>query len=283
MTAMAHEQQHEHHDQAHHADSAAPAEGEHGEGAAHQGHGDHGPGDINWFDFHKPGSTPYVANLINFAILLWIFWRFGKEPIARALSNRRETVKREIDEAQRIKKEAQARAKKYQKQLEHLDEEQAGAKKALIDAGAADKQRIVQEAEEKAARMERDAKALLESEIAQIKQDLTRETVGMAVAAAEELLRARITASDHERLAEDFLRDLATRNSKSKAIGGATPPSDPRGPAGAGGGSSRPPVPRMGSVAPRPASSAPPSVRAHSGTLPANAATIGDLPTGGSE
>lgn len=242
-------QTHDQHDPHH----TAPAGG--GHGGAHEGHGE--PGDINWFSFGNPKQPPYVANLINFAILMWIFWRFGKEPIAKALSSRRESVKREIDDAQRIKKEAQGRAKKYQKQLEHLDEELEGAKKSLIEAGTADKQRIVREAEEKAARMERDAKALLTSEIAQLKQDLTRETVDMSLGAAEELLRARITQADHERLAEDFLVDLQKRNAKEKPAGSMTPPSGPRGPGGAGPGSSRPMAPRPPTIPPRPASVAP--------------------------
>jgi len=260
MSAMQHDQ-HEH---------AAPAKagehggGEHGApagGGAHEGHGDHGPGDINWFEF-KPGSTPYIANVINFAILMWIFWRFGRDPIAKALASRKSNIKEQLDNAQRIKKEAKERAKQYQKKLEHLEEEQSAAKKGLLEAGAAEKQRIVREAEEQAARMERDAKALLTSEIAQIKQDLTRETVDAAVAAAEGLLHTRITPADHERLAETFLQDLAARNAKTKAASSTTPPSGPRGPSGSGGGSARPPLPRPpASVPPRPVppSSAPPA------------------------
>lgn len=278
MSAMQHEQ----HGPAHHSAEPAAAgggadEAEHAEGAAHEGHGDHGPADINWATFGNSKQPPYIASLINFAILLWIFWRFGKAPIAKALSNRKENVKREIDEAQRIKKEAQARAKKYQKQLEHLDAEQEGAKKSLVDAGTADKERIVHEAEEKAARMERDAKALLESEIAQVKQDLTRETVEIAVSAAEELLRARITAPDHERLAEEFLQDLAARNAKQKPTSPTTPPSA-RGSGGTGGGSVRPPIPpRPATIPPRPSSSVLPT-STQNGSIPASG-----LPTGGSE
>ncbi|HWL88702.1 MAG TPA: ATP synthase F0 subunit B [Polyangiaceae bacterium] len=256
---MMQEAQHEH------AATNGANEGEGAEGAAHEGHAEHEPADINWVDFGRPGQVPYIANLINFAILLWIFWRFGKEPIAKALTNRRETIKREIDEAQRIKKEAQARAKKYQKRLEHLDADQQTTEKALVEAGNADKQRILHEAEEKAARMERDAKLLLESEIAGIKQDLTRETVDLAVAAAEDLLRASITASDHERLAEDFLKDLAARNSKNRPA--TAPPSGPRGSGSSGSGpSSRPPIPRPASVPPRPASIPP---RAQTSEVPA--------------
>jgi F-type H+-transporting ATPase subunit b len=201
------------------------ASGEHGEHASggHAG-GEHPPGDINWFDFDKPKQPPYIAYIINFAILMWIFVRFGKKPVIEALKSRRLTVKREIDEAQRIKKEAQSRAKKYQKDLDNLEEEREAAQKSLAEAGAADKERVVREAQEKAARMERDAKALLESEARQIQQDLTRETAELSVSAAEELLRSRITQADHERLAEDFLHQLSARTPGRPSAPATSPP-----------------------------------------------------------
>ncbi len=218
-------------------------------GGAHEAH-EHAPADINWANFGVPKQTPYLANVINFAILIWVFVRFGKAPIAKALQERRERIKREIDDAQRIQKEAQARAKKYQKKLANIDSDKKEIEKEILEAGATEKQRIVREAEEKAARMERDAKALLESEIAGIRQELVHETVNLSVEAAEELLRARITAADHERLAEDFLQDLAARNAKNKAV--AAPPAGPRGSGGTGGGpSSRPPFPRPPTIPPR--------------------------------
>ncbi|WP_394826317.1 hypothetical protein [Pendulispora albinea] len=264
----------------HGAHTAGGDEAEHGEGGghgqgAHEGH--HGPGDINWFTFGNPKQPPLIANLINFAILVWVFWRFGREPIAKALSRRREDIKQKIDEAQRIKREAKERAKKYQKNLENLEAEKDEAQKALVIAGNADKERILREAEAAAGRMERDAKALLASEIAQLKQDLSRETVEMAMTAAEELVRARITASDHERLAEEFLQDLAARNAKDKPT---SPASGTRGPSGAGGGSARPPVlPRPASVPPRAVTSPNPNGANAPVPFPPNTS----LPTGGSE
>lgn len=215
----------------------------HGAAAAHGGgHDDHGPKDINWFDFDKPKQPPYIAYVINFGILMWIFVRFGKGPVLSGLKERRNKVKREIDEAQRMKKEAAARAKKYQKQLENLDEELDATKKALIAAAATDKERIVREAEEKAARMERDAKSLLESEVKQTRLDLTRETADLAMSAAEELLRSRITRADQERLAEDFLHQLAARGTGSRPTPSGPPASPSGGSAGPRGPASSPPL-----------------------------------------
>src|SRR5207237_7812994 len=98
---------------------------------------------------------------------------------------------------------------------------------ALVEAGKADRDRIVREAEEKAARMEKDAVFLVEQELKQLRQDLTREAVEIAVAAAEELLKKRVTPVDQERLAEDYLAELAAKTKSAPSI-----PVPSRAPAG---------------------------------------------------
>jgi F-type H+-transporting ATPase subunit b len=179
--------------------------------------GEHALKSINWLDFNNTKQVPYLVYLGNFALLIYLYVRLGKKPIAEGLKSRRESIAKEIEDAQKMKKEAKQRAKKYQAKLEGLDEELASAKQGLIEAGEADKARIVREAEEKAARMNRDAAALLEQETRQIHEDLVNETVEAAVREAEELLKKRVMPEDHERLAEDFLASLNKRPAPSLA------------------------------------------------------------------
>jgi F-type H+-transporting ATPase subunit b len=191
-----------------------------GEEASEAGEGEHALKSINWFDFDNKKQVPYSIYLMNFALLIALYVKMGKKPLAEGLKSRRESIAKEIEEAQKMKKEAKQRAKKYQAKLEGLDEELASAKQGLIEAGEADKARIVREAEEKAARMNRDAAALLEQETRQIHEDLVNETVEAAVREAEELLKKRVMPEDHERLAEDFLASLNKRPPPSLAPSG---------------------------------------------------------------
>ncbi|MDB4993155.1 MAG: synthase sector subunit b [Myxococcaceae bacterium] len=197
------------------------AEGEHAEG-------EHALGEINWVDFGNKKQPPLAIYLINLLILVGLIVKFGGPGIMASLVTRRDRVAKEIEEAQRMKKEAEQRAKKYQAKLEGLDEELDATKKSLVEAGVAEKERLVKEANEKAARMERDAGSLLEQEARQIRTDLVHETVELAIAAAEDLLRKRVTQADQERLAEDYLASFAKR--------GAPPSNLP--PAGSTGGGS---------------------------------------------
>jgi F-type H+-transporting ATPase subunit b len=170
-----------------------------------------GPKPVNWLDFSNKHQPPYVAALINFGILLFLYGYFGKKPIAAALVSRRERVAKQIEEAQRMKQEAETRSKQYAAKLGDLDQELVRTKTSLAEAGVGEKERIVREAEEKAVRMEKEAHFLLEQEARQTQLDLQRETVHAALHAAEDLLRTKITHADQERMAEDFLATLVPR------------------------------------------------------------------------
>ena len=177
-----------------------------------------GPEPLNWTDFGKKDregqpQAPYVAMLVNFGILAAVYYLIGKKRIASALQERRDGIAKDIEEAERMVREAEERAKSYQAKLQHLEEEAKLARDALVRAGEAERDRIVKEAEAKAERMQRDAGFIVEQELKQIRQDLWRDAVDVAVGAAEQMLKKRVTPSDQERLADDHLADLGSRAS----------------------------------------------------------------------
>lgn len=160
--------------------------------------------------------TPYAYLLINAAILFLIYYRVGKKPVMDGLQARHDAVAKELQEAARIKAEAEAQAAEYSDKLERLEEELERIKADTIKAGEADRARIIREAEEKAERMKKDAQFLLDQELKQLRNDMIAFTAQAAVAAAESVLKSRITPADQERLADDFLKDV------SKPAGGVS-------------------------------------------------------------
>jgi len=187
---------------------SAPA-GPHENDAEHAQEHEHELGPINWFDFSNKEQPPWGTYAINLALLIGIYVYFGKDAVKKGLADRRTRIQKEMEEAQKLLDEAQAREKKYKKKLKELDTDIADAKKSLEDAGASERDRIIREAKEKAARMERDAHFLVEQEVKQMHSDVVRETLDATVRQAEELLKKSITAADQERLAEEYLHQLS--------------------------------------------------------------------------
>ncbi len=177
-----------------------------------------GPEPMNWTDWGKTDRegqklAPFYTMLVNFGILAVTYYFFGRKRIASSLQERRDNIARDIEEAERMVREAEERAKSYQSRLQRLEEEARLAREALVRTGEAERDRIVREAEAKAERMKRDAEFIVEQEMKQIRQDLWRDAVDAAVGAAEQMLKKRVTQADQERLADDYLADLGSRAS----------------------------------------------------------------------
>lgn len=176
------------------------------DGEAHAEHGEHG-----W------DSTGLIASFVNFAVLVGVFVYLFKGKLASFLKERKASVEQALSEAARLKAEAEAKHKEYTQRLAQLDQELAMIKREMVAAGVKERDRIVAEAEQKAARMRREAEFIIEQHVKQLRSDLSRETAEAAVQAAEALLLTSTTNHDQQRIAQEYLSDLASRMAERPA------------------------------------------------------------------
>jgi len=182
------------------------------------------PGPVKLWDTKilNNAQPPVAALLFNFALLVLIYYRFGKKPAAEALKNRKISIASAIENAQKILREAKERSKRYRHKLEKVQDDADQGKQALVSTGKGEAEMILRTADEKAARIKREAQFLVEQEKKQIDLDLVRETVEKATKEAEALLKTNVTAADQERLAEEFITKLAADFEKGLPLGGAS-------------------------------------------------------------
>jgi F-type H+-transporting ATPase subunit b len=209
-----------------------PAAAEHGEAPAHgsgsgeHGHAAHAPTfhDINWYYgllgerpdvepsvLYRPTGmpVPLAALLFNTAILFYLLYRLGARPISEGLKQRKQTLLRGMDEAAKMRRDAEAQLKSYELKLERIEDEVERVKREMQATGEAERQRALAEARERRARMERDARQLVEQELKAIRERLQRELVESAVRSASEELSKRLSQADQERLAEEYVAGLS--------------------------------------------------------------------------
>jgi F-type H+-transporting ATPase subunit b len=153
-------------------------------------------------------NRDFQGTLVNFLALLLLFGWVIRKKGNPALAERRKEVENELAEAQRLRAEAERRHMETATRLEKLDQEMVQIRGEMIKAGEAERDRIVAQAEEKAARMRKDTSFLIEQQIKQLRKDLTKEAASAAVLAAQDLLQKSTTDSDQDRLAEAYLDRL---------------------------------------------------------------------------
>lgn len=190
----------------------ALAEDPHHEALAHEvaeqqsGHDQSGHGALTFTGLLQ--NRDFQGTVINFLVLVgliaWVIRKKGNP----ALAARRAEVEKELAEAQRLRAEAEKRHAETAMRLEKLDHELAQIRGDMIKAGEVERDRIVEQAEEKAARIRKDTSFLIEQQIKQLRKELTQQAATAAVLAAQELLQERTTDSDQDRLAEGYLNRL---------------------------------------------------------------------------
>ncbi len=210
--------EHDHSQDAPAAGAHIPADpAEHDGHAAHGEHGAHGDDhaptfdDINWmygFLGEKEGvepsllwrpkgmPVPFGALAFNAAILYWLLIKFGKKPVGEALKARKLGIMKGMEDAAKMKAEAEASLAKYQQKLDAIDEEVARIKREAKEQSEAESARILSEAKERRTRMERDARILVEQELKAAREGLMRDTIRAAVRSAEATLVARVGDAD---------------------------------------------------------------------------------------
>jgi F-type H+-transporting ATPase subunit b len=162
-------------------------------------------------------TTEFWGTLVNFGFLIIVLtWAIRKKGNP-ALRERAEAVKAELDEAQRLRAEAQAKHDEAAARLEQLDREMGQIRAEMTKAGEIERDRMVAQAEEKAARMRRDATFLIEQQVKQLRSDLTHEATRAAIDAAEQILTAKTNDDDQRRLASDYLNRLVEVTSERQS------------------------------------------------------------------
>lgn len=153
-------------------------------------------------------SPEFLAGVFNFLLLVTLLVVMGQKPIAKFLTERRRQVEEGLKQASALKAEAESKLAEYTERLDHLDQEMARMRADMVKAGEVERDRIVAEAEKKAARMRTETRFLIEQRMKQVERDLRREAVEASVAAARTVIQDNTTDGDRVRLAESYLDAL---------------------------------------------------------------------------
>lgn len=111
-----------------------------------------------------PSMVNIAATLINFALFAGIIIVVAGPKLTAAMQARRQGVLDGIDEASRLRREAEAQVAAYQAKLDAFDQERAALLAEFREIGERERDRLISDATIEAARITSDAQALGERE-----------------------------------------------------------------------------------------------------------------------
>ena len=158
----------------------------------------------------KGMPVPLGAQFFNTGLLLLLLLKLGKQPLVDGLKKRKADIMGGMEDAAKMKSEAEAQLEKYEAKLAHVDDEIERVRKEMKEAAESERVRIVKDAEARRERLENDAKLVIQQELKAAREQVLANTSKAALAAAEQLLTKQLSEADHQRLVDDYLAGLGS-------------------------------------------------------------------------
>ena len=154
-------------------------------------------------------TAELVTHSDNLLIFIALITYVAKRPIADALSNRSAEVRKQLEEAAKLREDARAEHERLDQRQVHFQVEVEEMKIKAAAAATAEQQQLIERAHEAAERIREAALANIRDETVRAQNTLRKEAVELAVSLAEQTLQGQVVADDQRRLARQFLDSLS--------------------------------------------------------------------------
>jgi F-type H+-transporting ATPase subunit b len=157
------------------------------------------------------GGIPWdliVKQAVNFAILAAVLVFFLRKPLASFLRERRELLKKSIDEAAAARREASEKLAAIEARLARLPAEIEEISRRSAAEADTEAKRIAEAGKAEAERIRLQAETTADLEVKKAREELRREASELAAGAAEELVKREFKSSDQERLVRENIEKI---------------------------------------------------------------------------
>lgn len=158
-----------------------------------------------------PSVNEIVWGSVAFVVLVVLMWKFAYPAVVKAMEERTNRIRKDLDDAERIRGEAQTILEDYQRQLADARNEA---------------NRIIEEARQTADQLRRDLMARAEQEVNELKarsaqdidaardramSDLRNQVAGLAIELAEVVVKRNLDHDTNVGLIEDYINQVGSR------------------------------------------------------------------------
>jgi F-type H+-transporting ATPase subunit b len=154
-------------------------------------------------------SSLIVWEILSFAILFFVLYKYAFPGILSALEEREKKIKDSLEEAERHRSEAEQKLKEYEAKLKTAAKEAEG----ILAATKERAQRLMEENEQRmtaeAERIRGDATREIDQERRKAIQDIRAQTTDMALMVAEKVVQRSLNEADHRKSADEALEALS--------------------------------------------------------------------------
>jgi F-type H+-transporting ATPase subunit b len=153
----------------------------------------------------KPEPGLIIWTLVSFFILLFLLKKVAFPPILKGMKKREETIKQQLEEAQKTKKEAEDLLEGYKRQLAEARSE---AQKIINEGkslGENMRKEIVQKAQAESNQIVKRAQEEIELQKQKAILELQEKIADLSIMAATKIINKSLNTEDNRRLVEEYV------------------------------------------------------------------------------
>lgn len=150
----------------------------------------------------------FLAQLVNFAIVLFIFWKWVVKPLGSTLTKRQEKIEQGLHYAQQMEQEKLKYEEWKSSEMKKVRKEADDILRQTNDGANKLKQDAIVEAQSQTAKMLQQAKDKIDFEREQTLKEIRTEVATLVVAATEKILGSKIDSHKDQELIKDAIKQV---------------------------------------------------------------------------
>lgn len=151
----------------------------------------------------------FIAQLINFGIVLFVFWKWIVLPLGKTLTERQNRIEAGLKNADLMELGKKQFDEWRQQEMGKTRTEADGILRAANDAAAQAKQEILGDAQKQADKLIRQAESAMAVEKTRIVAEAKQELATLVVMASEKILREKLDSRKDHELINESLKKLS--------------------------------------------------------------------------
>lgn len=157
---------------------------------------------------HTSLFKDYFWKVINFGILAFILFKFGRKPLQSFLKQRTELIEKTLKEAREAKEAAEKALLKVEERLKTKDKEIEEILSASKRSGEEVRESLIQQSDKLREKILEQARVNIEYELKSAKEAIKAEAVEIAMGLAEKKIKEKLTKEEQQKLLEESLTKI---------------------------------------------------------------------------
>jgi F-type H+-transporting ATPase subunit b len=160
---------------------------------------------------NKWGALLPIGRFFNLALVLGVLVWMARKPLAGFYATRSQTIREQLEEAQRARQEAEAKLAEIEALMSRMDDDLRALNAAAETEAQQEYQRLVATAQLEAAKIVERTKQEISGLTRAAQIELKAHVAELSVKLAEDRIRGEMTDDDRERLFARFVTTLGAR------------------------------------------------------------------------